>query len=228
VTLKALFTLPPGFLPAFGYRGGPRFVALLTTHVLTASKEKSGTKYLIIVPDGNRYERTVPPRKSKTDRIIYVPTQEAPERIEIVRYAFRVFAEDSITVAKLAIRLNRLGHTIYGKPWLKMTLEDLLRNPAYIGCVRLGKVARGEFTTYDGTQLQAAHNPDRKITRNPVKGQIITPDRHEPIIDQATWELVQEKLKGRKSRPAPPRRDDLWFRGILVCGGCGRPMHTFC
>jgi hypothetical protein len=52
---------------------------LWTTHVLTASEEKGGTKYLIIMPDGNRYERTVPPRKSKTDRIIYVPTQEAPE-----------------------------------------------------------------------------------------------------------------------------------------------------
>jgi hypothetical protein len=28
VTLKAPFTLPLGFLPAFGYRGGRRFVAL--------------------------------------------------------------------------------------------------------------------------------------------------------------------------------------------------------
>jgi hypothetical protein len=28
VTLKAPFTLPPGFQPAFGYRGGRRFVAL--------------------------------------------------------------------------------------------------------------------------------------------------------------------------------------------------------
>lgn len=28
MTLKAPFTLPPGFLPAFGYRGARRFVAL--------------------------------------------------------------------------------------------------------------------------------------------------------------------------------------------------------
>jgi hypothetical protein len=28
VTLKAPLTLPPGFLPAFGYHGGRRFVAL--------------------------------------------------------------------------------------------------------------------------------------------------------------------------------------------------------
>jgi predicted site-specific integrase-resolvase len=201
---------------------------LWTAHVIVPGRKPGEARYRIVMPDGNRYERAVPPRKSKSDRIVYVPTEEDPERVEAVRYLFKTYAEESITVPKLAVRLNQLGHTLYGRPWLKTTVEDVLRNPAYIGSVRLGKFARGEFTTYDGTQLVPANNPDQKLTRNPVERQIITPDRHEPLVDRATWDLVQEKLTGRRSRPTPPARDDLWLRGVLVCGSCGRPMHTFC
>jgi DNA invertase Pin-like site-specific DNA recombinase len=234
-TLRAKVSLakegmPISKLPPYGYDKKYTDAVgnhLWTTHVLTAARKRGGTKYLIIMPDGNRYERPVSPRKTKSDRIVYVPSSEAPQRVEVVRYAFKVFGEEAITVAALAIRLNQLGYTIYGKPWLKTSLEGILRNPVYVGCVRLGNVTRGEFTTYDGTRLLPAHNPDRKITRNPIERQIITPDRHEPIIDRETWDRVQRKLKGRRERPAPPRRDDLWLRGLLVCGKCGRTMNTF-
>jgi hypothetical protein len=223
--------MPISKIPPFGYdkkyldaAGGHRW----TVHVLTASRRRGGTRYLTVMADGNRYEMDVPYRKNKSDRVVYVPTEIAPDRIQAVQYAFRTFAAESITVAKLAVRMNRLGFTIYGKPWLKTTLEGILRNPAYAGDVRLNNVSRGEFTVYDGTKLVPATNPDRKIVRNPAERQILTPDRHEPLIDRDTWKLVQEKLATRRGRPAPPKRDDLWLRGLLVCGGCGKVMHTWC
>ncbi len=201
---------------------------LWTVHVLTAAQTKGGTRYLAIMPDGNRYEMDEPYRKGKGGWIVYVPTEVAPERIKVVQFAFETFATESMTVAKLAVRMNQLGFTIYGRPWRKMTLEGLLRNPAYIGTVRLNNVSRGEFTVYDGTQLVAAKNADRKLVRNPSERQIITPDQHEPLIKRETWDRVQEKLSSRQSGPTPPKRDDLWLRGLLVCGGCERPMHTWC
>lgn len=190
---------------------------LWTVHVLAAAQEKGGTRYLTIMPDGNRYETAEPYRKGRGGWIVYVPTEVAPERIKEVRFAFETFATESMTVAKLAVRMNQLGFTIYGQPWRKMTLEGLLRNPAYIGTVRLNNVSRGEFTVYDGTQLVAAKNADRKLVRNPSERQIITPDQHEPLIKRETWDRVQEKLNSRQSGPTPPKRDDLWLRGLLVC-----------
>lgn len=62
---------------------------LWTAHVVATGRKPGETTYRIVMPDGNRYERTVPPRKSKSDRIVYVPTEEAPERVEVVRYLFK-------------------------------------------------------------------------------------------------------------------------------------------
>ena len=48
-------------------------------------------------------------------------------------------------------------------------------------------------------------------------------DRHEPIIDRETFELVQEKTKERK-------RADAWgnysiFAGLVKCGQCGNSLN---
>ncbi|QEL17079.1 recombinase family protein [Limnoglobus roseus] len=177
------------------------------------------------MPDGSRHERDVPPRKAETDRIVYVPSYDR-SRMDTVKYVFTTFATESITAARFAIRLNELGMLRYGRPWLRMTVEDMLQNPVYIGMVRLNKTSRGEFTRYDGEQLVAASNQDRKTRRNPVEQQIIVQGKHEAVIDLPVWETVNNKLQGRGRRPRPPRLDDLWLRGILVCAGCDKPMHV--
>jgi predicted site-specific integrase-resolvase len=232
-TLRAKVSLaregmPISKLPPYGYDKkytDARGQHLWTAHVITAGAKKGQTKYAIITPDGTRQERDIPPRKHKTDRITYVPSADY-RRVETVKYIFATFASESVTASQLAKRLNGLGMLHYGKPWLRVTVEDVLQNPAYIGSVRLNKTSRGEFTRYDGEQLIPAANPDRKMRRNSADQQIVVPEKHEPLIDQPVWERVQEKLNGREHRPRPPRQDDLWLRGVLVCAACGKPMHV--
>ena len=53
----------------------------------------------------------------------------------------------------------------------------------------------------------------------------------EPIVPREVWDKVQRKLdeakkanegKGAKKGPRSP---ELWLRGLLVCGRCGKPMR---
>ena len=63
-----------------------------------------------------------------------------------------------------------------------------------------------------------------------VKTSVLTPEKelifentHEPIIDRATWERVQEL---RKQRKRPNRYDEMGlFSGLVFCADCGSVMY---
>ena len=192
---------------------------LWTTHLL------DNGRYLVINPDGSTVERERSPRKTKSDRIKYVPSRDH-KRVELVRTIFETYANEAISERQIALRLNQSGRLHYGKPWIRTTLLELLRNPAYIGSVRNLGTQQAEFATFDGEKISTASIKDRKTTKTPDRA-IIIPDKHDAIIDPVTWAVVQKKLKTRKSRRQPPRREDLWLRGVLICGLCQQPMHTF-
>ncbi|CAN5534392.1 hypothetical protein BH11PLA2_BH11PLA2_16040 [soil metagenome] len=192
---------------------------LWTTHLL------DNARYLVINPDGSMIERERSPRKAKTDRIIYVPSRD-PKRIEVAKTIFKTYAYESISERQVAMRLNQSGTLHYGKPWIRTTILEILRNPTYIGTVRNLSVKQAEFATYDGEKIVKAVNPDRKTVRTPER-EITVPGKHDALIDKPTWDDVQKKLKTRKQRRQPPRREDLWLRGVLVCAKCQQPMHTF-
>ncbi len=59
--------------------------------------------------------------------------------------------------------------------------------------------------------------------RKPGGKQAIFENHHEPIIDLATWERVQEL---RKQRKRPNRYDDVGlFSGLLFCADCGSVLY---
>jgi hypothetical protein len=194
---------------------------LWTAHVLDSGR------WLVTNPDGSTVERDKAPRKSKSDRIAYVPSL-GKERIGLAKEVFRTFAEEAISERAIALRLNQAGRTHYGKPWIRTTILEMLRNPAYIGSVRFNNKTQAEFTKFDGEKLVTVENPGRKGKKKTKAGApIIVENRHPPIIDRPTWDRVQAKLVNRRTRPQPPRRDTLWLRGVLVCAQCGKAMHTF-
>ncbi len=58
---------------------------------------------------------------------------------------------------------------------------------------------------------------------NPEDKQMVFENTHEPIIDQETWERVQEL---RKQRKRPNRYDEVGlFSGIVFCADCGSVMY---
>lgn len=194
---------------------------LWTTHLLDSGK------WLVINPDGTSIERDASPRKAKSDRIVYIESRDKA-RVALVREMFRVYLSESISERGLCLRFNTTGRLHYGKPWLRTTVREILRNPAYMGTVRNMNITQAEFTVFDGEKLAPVTDPrykKKKVTRPGVR--ILVADRHEAIIDPSVWHAVQAKHESRKKRAQPPRRDDLWLRGVLHCGTCRRAMHVF-
>jgi DNA invertase Pin-like site-specific DNA recombinase len=216
--------MPLSKIPPYGFdkrytdsRGGH----LWTTHLLDSGR------WLVINPDGSRVERERSPRKSKSDRIAYIPSLDK-DRQDLIREIFRMADEEAISHRGIALRLNTSGRTHYGRPWLRTTILEILRNPAYVGTVRFNRTTQAEFTLFDGEKQVEVANPGRKGKKKTRPGvPIYVEGRHPGLVEREVFDRVQTKLKHRKSRPQPPRREDLWLAGVLYCAGCGKKMRTF-
>ena len=127
---------------------------------------------------------------------------EAPVVKEI--YARYLAGEGLMTIAKA---LNASGfRTKKGKMFSRFTVEYILTNPAYIGKLRWtpGKWKGRNFD-----------DPDS----------IIADAGHEPLIDKATWDMVQAKERASRAahnhyaKPASSVKD--WLSGVVRCSVCG-------
>ena len=132
-----------------------------------------------------------------------------PQEAAIVRDIFRRFVNGEGMYA-IARRINSMGvRTHRGGPFENRTVEYILRNPAYIGKLRW---------TPTGKTRRDFSNPDT----------IIADAGHEPIIDSATWDMAQERIRtlkemwAYKARPTYELKD--WLSGVIRCAACGATL----
>ncbi len=100
---------------------------------------------------------------------------------------------------------NRLESTSY---WTYSTINRILQNEMYTGCMVQNKKSqrmRGKAKVQD------------------KKDWIIVKDTHEAIIEEETWNKVQDLLKRRTRRPNLHTNIGI-FAGFLKCGDCGRTL----
>lgn len=92
--------------------------------------------------------------------------------------------------------------------WDFTVIKDMLMNPVYIGCMASQK---RHYRFKIGTISEK--KPDEWL---------IVEGTHEAIIDRATFDIVQEKLR---SRQRVTRTGELsLFAGIVKCGECGKAL----
>ena len=66
--------------------------------------------------------------------------------------------------------------------WAKTTVYQILSNPVY-----LGKLVSQRYTTRSFK--------DKHIVERPPEEWVIVENTHEPLVDQATFDTVQERIK---------------------------------
>ena len=93
--------------------------------------------------------------------------------------------------------------------WDFTAIQGILANPVYIGAIASQKV---------NYRFKIGWMGDKKR-----ENWIIVEGMHEAIIDQDTYDVVQEKVKSRK-------RPDAWgnfslFAGLVKCGQCGSTLN---
>lgn len=93
--------------------------------------------------------------------------------------------------------------------WAKTTVYQILSNPVY-----LGKLVSQRYTTRSFK--------DKRIVERPPEEWVIVENTHEPLVDQAIFDTVQERIKIKQ--PATWTNTDNMFRGLMICGGCNTRM----
>ena len=105
---------------------------------------------------------------------------------------------------------TRRYHPGYECKWATNTIVHILERKEYLGHLVNFKTEKVSYKV-------------KSSVENPEEKQVIFENAHEPIIDPATWERVQEL---RKQRKRPNRSDEVGlFSGLLFCADCGSVLY---
>ncbi len=105
---------------------------------------------------------------------------------------------------------TRRYHPGYECRWATNTVAHILERKEYLGHTVNFKTEKISYKV-------------KSSVENPEEKQAVFENTHEPIIDPATWERVQEL---RRQRKRPNRYDEVGlFSGILFCADCGSVMY---
>ena len=98
----------------------------------------------------------------------------------------------------------------YPYKWATNTIVHILERKEYLGHTVNFKTEKISYKV-------------KSSVENPEEKQAVFENTHEPIIDPATWERVQEL---RKQRKRPNRYDEVGlFSGMLFCADCGHVLY---
>ena len=98
----------------------------------------------------------------------------------------------------------------YPYRWATNTVVHILERKEYLGHTVNFKTEKISYKV-------------KSSVENPEEKQAVFKNTHEPIIDLATWERVQEL---RKQRKRPNRYDEVGlFSGLLFCADCGSVLY---
>ena len=138
----------------------------------------------------------------------YYPDEESG-KADIVREVFTLFS-NGVGLREIAVILGERGvRTRYGRMPEGRWIEYMLRNPCYIGMVRL---------SLDGVRAVSKrdYNNENIMT---------VPGNHDPLISQELWDKVQELLDAqKKAYPKYARREQpvqYLLKGLVRCSACG-------
>jgi hypothetical protein len=110
-----------------------------------------------------------------------------------------MYANGKVSLYSLTDFLNEKRHRVL----TRAAVWNLLKNPAYVGMVRHGKWSHSKFT------------PKPEVT--------LSKGLHPVIVDEATFEKVQARLKSNSMiRGKAGLKPAFLFAGLVYCGNCGR------
>lgn len=175
-----------------------------------------------------KYVGNKPPygyRRVKLEKQKGYSLEEEPAQGDIVRLIFDLYTSgDKLpdgSLARLGVslvvrKLNNLGiPPAVGDVWVNASVQQILRNPVYIGKIRWA--ARPQVKKMvDGKMIKS---------RPRAKDYILIDGLQKPIIDLDTWDKAQKYISENHSRPVPTRyitKNPL--SGLIICGKCGRRM----
>ncbi len=114
--------------------------------------------------------------------------------------------------------------------WTRYTIDEMLRNPEYIGIARWNHRSIGKFhKVVDGSAVP--HEGTGRAVENPKDQWFLKDATHEAIIDRETFFKVQALVEQRASkhtrepyRSGRAKHSEFMLSGVLRCARCGHPI----
>ena len=134
----------------------------------------------------------------------------------IVKEIFRLYAFENATINSVAKQLNKLNlKPRIASEWSISSVKDILSNPTYIGKIVWNRRKQKKKTKNGHLIISRPRNQDYLIYNG----------LHEPIIDNRTWNLVQEKRKQNTPKVKHNNTIQNPLVGLVFCKKCGKPMQ---
>ncbi|WP_139251853.1 recombinase family protein [Gracilibacillus kekensis] len=125
-----------------------------------------------------------------------------------VRRIFQLYTEGN-GYKSITNTLNKEGHvTKKGNMFSISGIKTILTNPVYVGYIRYN--VRRDWSEKRRNNI----NPDPVIEKG----------KHDPIIDDTTWQKVQSIMRTRAKRPNRVHSGEFPLTGIMKCPACGAGM----
>lgn len=157
--------------------------------------------------------------KDPNDKNHYIPN---PETSWVVQKIFQMLVTDLPTDVAQWLNDNNIpvpsesvgnNHTRkkneIKRYWNRTTVVRIARDRTYLGCVINGKSKKVSYKS-------------KKIIQIPKEEQIIVEGQHEPLIDNETFEIVQQIIDSRMH--TRKYKYDFLLKGILECEECGKKL----
>lgn len=153
--------------------------------------------------------------KGRKTRTLEPNEYEAP----IVKQIFEWTAKDNLSPWTIAKRLSAMGARTYSgdTDWTKSTIQDLLKNPVYMGKVRWNTRMK----------VKTMVNNELKVTRpRHISDQYMLYDgkhKQHALVDEETFKLVQSRHHSDRSKSNVPLKNPL--ASLMSCKKCGRSIY---
>ncbi len=149
------------------------------------------------------------------------------EQVAIVREIFRLYVIESLSLSGIVQRLFQKGiKSPKGNlKWDRITIRDILKNPAYTGTSYYGKTERSEGITDKIRHYKSGKVLKPKYARKHIPKEDWIPISVPPIISENDLELAQEQLKENIVNASRNTKKLGLLQGIIVCGECGYPFY---
>ncbi|MCL6452025.1 MAG: recombinase family protein [Alicyclobacillus sp.] len=138
---------------------------------------------------------------------------------DIPRTIFRLFTVEGYGTLKIAAHLNANGLlTKNGNLWSRVTVNRVLRNPAYAGDLVYGRTRNTLKRVFD----ESGYSKVRGRNGLPADEWVVVRDAHPALVSREVFASAEALLVERAKHN--PRRTRHPLTGILRCGRCGSGM----
>lgn len=138
------------------------------------------------------------------------------DEASIVKEIFRLYTFENNTIGSVVKQLNDMNlKPRISNEWTISSVKDILSNPTYIGKIVWNRRKQKKKTKNGHIIISRPRNQDYLIYNG----------LHEPIIDNKTWKLVQEKRKQNTPKIKHNKIIQNPLVGLVFCEKCGKPMQ---